>query len=64
MSTEEIVKEVAALSNEGDRLLLEEYQEGTLEYWDGGNADDTFSLGISVGYEIALAEVMHILSVN
>lgn len=64
MSNNDIVNEIVSLSSKIDKELLREYDEGNLEYWDGNNADDTFAMGISVGYEMALEQVLHLLGYN
>ena len=40
---------------------LEEYNSGDLEYWDSGNSDDCFEMGIEVGYTQAILKVIKIL---
>lgn len=64
MSNNDIVNEVLSLSSKVDKELLIEYQEGDLQYWDFNNADDTFEMGIAVGYEMALEQVLHLLGAN
>lgn len=32
-----------------DLEIYDLWEKGELEYWDGGNADDTFNLGMEVG---------------
>ncbi len=50
MCTKEVIltKLKDRLSNQ-NLYLYDEYEKGELEYWDGGNADDTFNLGIEIG---------------
>jgi hypothetical protein len=57
---EQFMKELQDIYEEQDLLLYERYEKGELEYWDGGNADDTFNLGIEIG---ATDMLMHIMSV-
>ena len=40
---------------------LEEYKSGDLEYWDSGNFDDAFHIGLEVGYTQAILKVIKIL---
>lgn len=42
---------------EEDVELLRAYENGELEYWDSGNYDDCFEMGINVGYALALREL-------
>lgn len=42
---------------EKDVELLRAYENGELEYWDSGNYDDCFEMGINVGYALALREL-------
>jgi hypothetical protein len=44
-----------------DEELLKEYDNDTLEYWDSGNFDDTFELGISVGCDSGSIRIAKIL---
>ncbi|BFG81864.1 hypothetical protein [Pseudomonas phage PP21] len=42
--------------SERDIELLTAYENGELEYWDGGNYDDCFEMGIAVGIALAVRE--------
>lgn len=32
-----------------DKALYKLYENNELEYWNGGNADDTFDIGVEIG---------------
>lgn len=42
--------------SERDIELLTAYENGELEYWDSGNYDDCFEMGIEVGIALAVRQ--------
>lgn len=42
--------------SERDIELLTAYENGELEYWDSGNYDDCFEMGIEVGMALAVRQ--------
>lgn len=45
------------LLNGVDDEILEQHENGELEYWDGGNYDDAFEMGVSVGDDFKALEI-------
>ena len=58
---EQLLKILQDIYEEQDLLLYERYEKGELEYWDGGNADDTFNLGIEIGAIQMLMDIIDIV---
>lgn len=58
---EKLIEVLQGLVSQDDVEALLSYEEGELEYWDGGNADDTFALGVEVGYTMAVQEIIKII---
>lgn len=44
-----------------DLEVYDQWEKGELEYWDGGNADDTFSLGMEVGAIDELKRIINLI---
>ena len=40
-----------------DDDMLEQYENGELEYWDSGNYDDAFEMGMSVGDDFKALDI-------
>lgn len=58
---EQLLKILQDVYKKQDLLLYEQYEKGELEYWDGGNSDDTFDLGVEIGAIQMLVDVIGIV---
>jgi len=45
------------LLNGVDDEMLEQYENGELQYWDSGNYDDAFEMGMSVGDDFKALDI-------
>lgn len=56
-----VLQRLKALLTTQDLELYQTYLDNELEYWDGGNADDTFNLGVEIGNTDMLGTIIKLI---